>query len=255
MRNESQFFVQLTQSAELFGKAFFPALGLAIACVAVQAFLVPRAPFNLFTIYLHVWFVLTMTGWLLRERSGVNPLYRIAGRTAASAGIVTATLVIALWAGSAALANVAATTGQSAYWNGFLTYNEYSGWSVMGRQVWSAIWIPIWTIAILLDLPARIVAGHNKRKEPLGPTLIRRAVAIAPWLVLVAVLGWPSQVCEGECWGMFEGGIVMMPIFGAYLFTLSLSCAAISAASRTPPKSNEPEVYIPPQAPMTQFRK
>src|SRR5690606_29919104 len=103
------------------------------------------------------------------------------------------------------------TAKDSSVIGGVLSYSQQSGgFLVLGRQLWSAVWTFVWALAILADVPARLMAGRRLQPTPLPRALLSRVIAIAPWLLVVAMIGWPSQTCTGECWGFMEGGMIMV---------------------------------------------
>ncbi|HEV7692871.1 MAG TPA: hypothetical protein VGO52_18700 [Hyphomonadaceae bacterium] len=265
-------FRRLELGAELFVRGLPRAFVLAIACAALQLLIVPALTRVLFDfrgplaiigaaanlsalLFFHVWFVLFMTGWHLRGATA-RTQKAIAIRSLAFAIPVTAVLMLIPYGFLLASENLQVGyslddpgTGDMAFAGGVVTYSQQaSGFVMFGRQLWSAIWIVVWAAAILSDLPALVMAGPRQEPEPVWRRWLLRLIAMAPWLLLALALGWPSQTCTGECWGLFEGGIVMIPIFGAYLFVLSTSCAALSAASRLPPRPEMP-LDVPPMHP------
>jgi len=40
---------------------------------------------------------------------------------------------------------------------------------------------------------------------------------------------YPIQAYDGEGWGLFEGGVVMLPLLGLALFLASFTCALLPA--------------------------
>jgi hypothetical protein len=54
------------------------------------------------------------------------------------------------------------------------------------------------------------------------------AIVSAPFLIVTELLGFPAQTCTGECWGLFEGGLFMLPLFGAHMFFASCMAALVS---------------------------
>lgn len=48
-----------------------------------------------------------------------------------------------------------------------------------------------------------------------------------PLLAFTHWLGRPAQACSGECWGLFEGGAVMLPLLGAHMFVAAVTAALV----------------------------
>lgn len=279
MGTKFQPFAQLTRSIELFVLGVPISIALALTSVAIQAMVfapvlqaavsgiqlvnvIASLAMLFLPVFFHVWFVLVVTGWHLRrsgERKALSAIVLRALVRATPTALVLSLIPLALSVATKTM-QVGYTlddpTGNDVYYlGGLITYSQQAGgFIVFDRQLWSIAWIAVWVAAALTDLPARIMAGPNPDAEPIHRALISRMVALGPWLIVALVLGWPSQTCVGECWGMFEGGFVMLPLFGAYLFTLAASCGAISAASRLQPRV-EPPVYIPPMQPFRPFRR
>jgi hypothetical protein len=66
--------------------------------------------------------------------------------------------------------------------------------------------------------------------------VLRRLLPLLAFLPLVLLLGLPFERHVPNCvppfdgWGMFEGGAVLWPLLGLFLFVMSFSMAALSAA-------------------------
>ncbi|MCA1198360.1 hypothetical protein K9B35_10305 [Sphingomonas sp. R647] len=97
-------------------------------------------------------------------------------------------------------------------------------------------WITILWAGLTASLaPARIAAWLWRVRLSLAPPLVRLMLML-PWLLVIWGTGLPAQRCTGECWGLMEGGIVMVPLLGLHLFIASVSTALLSAAgTRTDP--------------------
>lgn len=93
-----------------------------------------------------------------------------------------------------------------------------------GNFAWS---MAGWALLVATALPARTVCWLRGQRPQLGALDVQVAVA-AITLLPIALSGLPLQTCEGECWGMMEGGIVAMPLLGGYLFFASTSAALLS---------------------------
>lgn len=185
-------------------------------------------------VYAHAWFVLILTGWhLRRETPGFNKwknVGRAAGRGLLLALVMVAVMIGLTTANDAFESTHARTTGDVIIAGDGLFYSwQASSFVVLGRQLNSAIWMLLWIVAIASGAPARLMGGRPNH-QPLGERLLTILVVATPWMTITALLGYPSQVCTGECWGFMEGGMIMIPIFALYLFTLSASCASVSAA-------------------------
>lgn len=205
-----------------------PAMLLALVCLAIQLglltavarleALVPRewsmrgndvllqtvwvaVPF-----FFHVLVVLLVTAWLLRKSAPLSArgVFRRALRGAALATPVAAVLF--------AVAFVAMDRTDAA------TYSA------------ALVVIALWFVATTLVLPARLM-GH----EPAAPSRWPVAIALLPWLFASEIVGAPLRNC-GDCWGLFDGGVFTIPLLAAYLFGLTLSSAAVSAAACLPPQ-------------------
>ena len=115
--------------------------------------------------------------------------------------------------------------------------------SADGHYAWSIAdlpWLVItWTTVTVLALPARIVVWARGERFVAHPPS-KMLLLIAPWLAIVWLTGYPAQTCRGECWGLFEGGILMIPLFGAHLFLASFSCALLSAFAFGAPRPVAP---------------
>lgn len=97
-------------------------------------------------------------------------------------------------------------------------------------------WVTILWAGLTASLaPARIAAWLWRVPISLAPPLVRLMLML-PWLLAIWVTGLPAQRCTGECWGLMEGGIVMVPLHGLHLFIAGVSTALLSAAlTRTDP--------------------
>ena len=100
------------------------------------------------------------------------------------------------------------------------------------------LWIG-WACFVLTALPARAVGLVIGEQPPLVP-LWRRALLALPFTPVLWFLGyffeWPAPVnCsppfDNPGWGLFEGGMVLLPLLGLFLFVESYSLALLAGAS------------------------
>ena len=91
----------------------------------------------------------------------------------------------------------------------------------------------LWAAAAALALPARLVGKLSGYRLQLQPMWQRLPLAIVFALPLLLPPALPLP--EGECCGMFEGGLFILPAMaiytGLYLFGASLMLALLSAAA------------------------
>jgi hypothetical protein len=98
------------------------------------------------------------------------------------------------------------------------------------------IWIG-WGLLTLFAIPSRLTAWVEGKSQKLAP-LWQRALLTLMVSPLIWFFGYVFQVRTIDCtrpmegWGMFEGGMVMFPLLGLFLFTLSTSLAILSGAFR-----------------------
>lgn len=72
----------------------------------------------------------------------------------------------------------------------------------------------------------------NAGKGQVGDFLATLPTAMGlsfPFLLLTAFVGLPALACTGECWGLMEGGIIMLPLFGLHTFLATITAASVSA--------------------------
>lgn len=165
--------------------------------------------------FTHVWLALFLTAWRLRREA---PGFRYGA----------AAIRAAAWAaGTIAVLSLAAAS---------LTLLPRGVEDLtMGPPPsrWAPAWLAsmaVWAAICGLGLPARAMLGPRRRKAEIGDVLAI-SVAVAPWLVVVDLLSLPARVCQGECWGAFEGGLFMIPLLGLWLFLLTAGGTALSAAA------------------------
>lgn len=184
-------------------------------------------------VYAHAWFVMILTGWCLRRYQAGFSFWGNFWRAAILAVPIAAAMGAVFMALTFANDSIERANGRDAGDVIFAGDALFYSWQanslvVFGRQLNSAIWMVLWLAAVATGIPARLMSGRRVHL-PLAEGVLTLLVTSAPWMIFAALVGWPSQVCTGECWGLMEGGIIMIPLFGAYLFTLSASCAAVSA--------------------------
>jgi len=96
------------------------------------------------------------------------------------------------------------------------------------------VWIG-WAVLTVSALPVRCIAAVVRETPPLVP-IGRRLLLMVPFVPPVLFFGFPFQWHLPECsppfegWGFMEGGLVLVPLLGLFLFTLSFSMATLSAA-------------------------
>lgn len=94
----------------------------------------------------------------------------------------------------------------------------------------------LWGAAAASALPARLLGTLRGRRERLMPLWQRLPLAMVFALPLLLPPALP--VPEGECCGLFEGGLFILPVMtiytGLYLFGASLMLALLSAAAVKP---------------------
>ena len=96
------------------------------------------------------------------------------------------------------------------------------------------LWIG-WTCLALTALPARTIGVAIGEQPPLIP-LWRRAILTLPFLPFLWIFGYVFEWREIDCtppfegWGLFEGGLFMIPLLGLFWFVASFSLAVLSAA-------------------------
>ena len=89
-----------------------------------------------------------------------------------------------------------------------------------------------WAALLLAAVPTRLL-GWGRQVRLLS--LPHRIVLTAPFAILVMLLGKPFLTKRMDCeppfdgWGLFEGGLFLLPLLGLFLFVASLSAAVLSA--------------------------
>lgn len=100
--------------------------------------------------------------------------------------------------------------------------------STLPQLPWA--WIG-WALLVGTALPSRLLGYPAARLLHWSD----RVILAAPFAAAVFVTGLPFQRAIGDCeivegWGLFEGGLFLIPLLALFLFTLSFSIAVLSAA-------------------------
>jgi len=169
--------------------------------------------------FFHALVALMLTAWLLNRHTGLHWL-GVLRRAARGAGLVTC--------GAAVVFAVS-----------YLIDDVFPATRYVRFDFTAAGMIAVWFGGTALLLPARLM-GH----EPTAATgLVRNTViaglALVPWFYVSEIVGAPIRHCR-ECGGFFEGIFVFLPVLGAYLFGLTVSSAAVSAAACMPADATRP---------------
>ena len=99
------------------------------------------------------------------------------------------------------------------------------------------LWIG-WALLALTAFPGRAIGFVIGEPPPLVP-LWRRVLLALPFTPFLWFFGYFFEWREVDCsppfddpgWGLFEGGLVLLPLLGLFLFLQSFSLALVSAAS------------------------
>jgi hypothetical protein len=191
--------------------AILPGLGLAVASLMLLialGFATPVLPLAL-VLPAHGLFVVLLTRYLLRE-----PL-RLGWRQWGTALFLTAVMVAAIWLDD---------LGTNAMCGDGRIYAP----STLPQLPWA--WIG-WALLVVTALPSRLLGYPAARLLHWSD----RVILAAPFAAAVFVTGLPFQRAIGDCeiverWGLFEGGLFLIPLLALFLFTLSFSIAVLSAA-------------------------
>lgn len=98
---------------------------------------------------------------------------------------------------------------------------------------WPAAALLCWATGTYFAVPARLVdhgwpIGRDFwRPLPVPPA--HRLALMAPHLAVLALLTFMLMSAQTEGWGLFEGGIILIPAFGFLAFWASFSTALLSA--------------------------
>lgn len=166
-----------------------------------------------FTFFFHALVALIVTSWLLRRRAGFErmPVLRRAVRGAASL------------TGAAAIVFAAAF-----FLDDVLPATRYVRFDFSAAGI-----VAVWLGATALLLPARLM-GHEPAAAPgFVRTTAVATLAVVPWFYLSEIVGAPLRHCR-DCGGTLDGGLFLSLTIAAYLFGLTVSSAAVSAAACIP---------------------
>lgn len=165
--------------------------------------------------FTHVWLALFLTAWRLRRETPGFRYGAAAVRAAAWAAGVTLALAV-VFAGLTMLPRAP---------------EDFTAGPPPSRfhPFWLAT-MAVWAAVCGFGLPARAMLGRRDRKTGIGDA-VAILLAIGAWLVVIDFLSLPARTCQGECWGFMEGGMIMVPLLGLWLFLLTAGAAAVSAAA------------------------
>ena len=98
------------------------------------------------------------------------------------------------------------------------------------------LWIG-WVILAVFSLPGRVMAKLNGRNFRMLWTRRKLTILIAS-AIIIAVLGFPFQIRNTDCsapydrvsFGLMEGGLLTIPVYGAFWLAMSISLALLSAS-------------------------
>lgn len=76
-------------------------------------------------------------------------------------------------------------------------------------------------------LPAFIIGGLPHNLSFWAKFLIFSSIAALPWLLVIELLGLPSQVAES--FGVMQGGVILIPLTAVHTFLASTLSAIVSA--------------------------
>ncbi|MGB3847775.1 MAG: hypothetical protein WA940_18035 [Sphingopyxis sp.] len=207
--------------AGLTASAILPAFGLAIASTILIVGLSFVMPFLMVVLPLpaHGLFVVLLTRHLLHE-----PLH-LGWRESSVALGLAAIMFAAIWLDQ---------LGTNARCGDGRMYEP----STLPQLPWA--WIG-WGLLVVTALPSRLL-GYPARRLLSWP---ERVILAAPFAAAVLFTGLPFQRAIDDCaiiegWGLFEGGLFLIPLLALFLFTLSFSIAVLSAAFVRP---EAPEIF------------
>jgi hypothetical protein len=109
--------------------------------------------------------------------------------------------------------------------------------------LWPWAWIG-WLLLATSALPARIL-GHSAAAIEPWP---ERIMMLTPFALVILLTGAPFQRRTADCtppfdggWGLFEGGMVTIPLLALFFFSMAFSLAVLSAAAvRISAEGSEP---------------
>jgi hypothetical protein len=89
-----------------------------------------------------------------------------------------------------------------------------------------------WFVLALFAVPSRLL-GHGSNRLEWWP---RRVLMLFPFAAIILFVGVPFQRHRIDCdgpdisYGLFDGGMIAIPILGLFLFSMAFSLAVLSAA-------------------------
>lgn len=163
--------------------------------------------------FFHALVALVLTAWLLRRRTAFER-GRVLRRALRGAALLTCAAAV-VFAAAFTLTDILPVTRNVRF--------DFRALGMLG----------LWFAATALLLPARLM-GYAPSAAPgfLQSTLVT-TIVLVPWFYVSEIIGAPLRHCH-ECGGFFEGGLFFYPLLGAYLLSLTVSSAAISAAACMP---------------------
>ncbi len=87
--------------------------------------------------------------------------------------------------------------------------------------------------AVLAWMPVLPALALGRRMTWSFPAFATAVFVSLPFLAVSEILGIPAQTCTGECWGIMEGGVVMIPVLAAHMFLSSVTAAIVSTVIYT----------------------
>lgn len=195
---------------DLIGLLFPSGIALAILCVAAQAgLMIVTLGIYAWTavagfLFAHAFFIVMLTDLGMRALDGDVAPYESPFRLGALGGLILLMPILLFWLPTQTNLEPFAVT---------------AGWP----------WLEIgWVVITGFALPARIVARLRGKRFVALPWW-QMLLLMIPCLAIIHLVDFHVERCTGECWGLFEGGMVLIPLLAAPLFTASLSCAVLSA--------------------------
>lgn len=225
----------LARAFAMAGSTFPFAVGIAFASAAVQLFGTSalheaaellavndpgELPALILAVWLHAVFIVTVAARATDPSEPASvPLFRagISGGTILAAPILLFALLDS--AGSAILC------ADGKVWRNSVVPD------------WPWLWIG-WLSLALLGIPARILNAVASSSRPLLP-FTRRLLVAAPAIPLIWLLGAAFQAPAADCdqllsFGLFEGGLFLLPLLGLFWFVSSFTLAIHGATSLSP---------------------
>lgn len=235
--NDAREALPFDRLAGLTGRAVAPALGLALLSAAT---LLPLAwiagllsggsgftPIALLLLcWLHGVFIVTLTARLLEPQRGL--LGALAG-PGLRGGSIMGVALLAFAALDAAGSGYSCADG-AAY-----------GRSAVPMLPW--LWIG-WLLLNLFAVPTRLAAPSAVHSR--GIMIWQwRILLLTPFALVVLLLGQPFQDRVVDCtapfegYGLFEGGLVLLPLLGLFWFVASTTMAVLAAAYLNPVQTED----------------